>query len=68
VEATYVGHDLTRGTSVFAKATRAERTEDEETDSTVKELIHDTDVDLPQLDSWGQQREPGDGPATSRVA
>jgi single-strand DNA-binding protein len=68
VEATYVGHDLTRGTSVFVKAARAERIEDDETESTVKELIHDTEVDLPQLDSWGQQREPADGSSAARVA
>lgn len=68
VEASYVGHDLTRGTAVFVKASRPDRVEtDDETEHTVKELIHDTDVDLPQLDSFGVQRDAPDG-ATARVA
>jgi single-strand DNA-binding protein len=57
VEATYVGHDLSRGTAVFVKAVRPERAEpDDETEEAVKELIHEQAVDLPQLDSFGQQR------------
>ncbi len=56
VEATYVGHDLTRGTTVFVRAARAERVETEEDDQAVKELIHAATDDLPQLDSSGQQR------------
>jgi single-strand DNA-binding protein len=65
VEATYVGHDLSRGTAVFVKAARPERAEgDDETEHAVKELIHDNPVDLPQLDSFGQQR----GASPSRVA
>ncbi len=64
VEATYVGHDLTRGTAVFVKAARPERVESEEgTDSAVKELIHDPVGNLPQLDSFGERRDAG-----SRVA
>jgi single-strand DNA-binding protein len=65
VEASYVGHDLTRGTSVFARAARAERAEAEEDDQVVKELIHEAPADLPQLDSFGQQRP---DPSTTRVA
>jgi single-strand DNA-binding protein len=54
VEATSLGHDLARGTAVFVKAARPERVEgDDEVDTAVKELIHDTEVDLPQLDSFG---------------
>ena len=69
VEASYVGHDLTRGTTVFARAARAERAEAEEDEQVVKELIHDAPDDLPQLDSFGQQRpDPSTGPSTSRVA
>jgi single-strand DNA-binding protein len=65
VEATYVGHDLSRGTAVFVKAARPERAEaDDEAEHAVKELIHDNPVDLPQLDSFGQQR----GTSASRVA
>jgi single-strand DNA-binding protein len=69
VEASYVGHDLSRGTSVFVRAARPDRTEaEDEAESAVKELIHDTDLDLPQLDSFGQQRGPALDPTTSRVA
>ena len=69
VDASYVGHDLTRGTAVFVKATRADRVEaDDETDPAVKELIHDTGVDLPQLDGSGQRRAPSEGAEAARVA
>jgi single-strand DNA-binding protein len=69
VEATYLGHDLSRGTSVFVKAVRQDRVEvEDETDTTVKEIIHGGDVDLPQLDSSGQEREPSTGPPATRVA
>jgi single-strand DNA-binding protein len=69
VEATSVGHDLTRGTTVFVKAVRPERTETEDdADSALKELLHETPVELPQLDSFGQQRGSAADPASSRVA
>jgi single-strand DNA-binding protein len=59
VEASYVGHDLSRGTSVFVRATRPERAEtDDEVDSALKEIIHDTGFERPQLDSFGRQRGP----------
>jgi single-strand DNA-binding protein len=65
VEATYVGHDLNRGTSVFVKALRPDRAEGgDEAESAVKEIIHGGEVDLPQLDSFGEQRPP----STTRVA
>ncbi len=64
VEATYVGHDLSRGTAAFVKAVRPERGDGEEdTDQVMKELLHQTEVDLPQLDSLGQRRG-----STDRVA
>ena len=67
VEAVYVGHDLSRGTAAFVKSMRPERAEgDDETEHTVKELIHDTGVDLPQLDSFGELR-PSAG-SSSQVA
>ena len=57
VEATSVGHDLTRGTATFLRSTRTERYDtDEETDSTVKELLHEPPEELPQLDSNGSER------------
>jgi single-strand DNA-binding protein len=67
VEATYVGHDLNRGTAAFMKSARPERTDvDDETETTVKEMLHDNSVELPQLDSLGEtRRSPG---SASRVA
>lgn len=61
VEATCVGHDLSRGTAVFAKTSRPERVEtEEEADPVVKEIIHDTSFETPQLDSFGRRKdEPG---------
>ena len=60
VEATTVGHDLTRGTASFIKSVRPERVDtEEETNSVLKEVLHEQPDDLPQLDSLGRQREPG---------
>jgi single-strand DNA-binding protein len=61
VDAISVGHDLSRGTAVFAKATRPERVEtEEEVDPVVKEIIHDTSFETPQLDGFGRRKdEPG---------
>ncbi len=57
VEATYVGHDLSRGTAAFVRSTRPERTEvDDEAETTHRQLIHDNTGDLPQLDSLGRER------------
>jgi single-strand DNA-binding protein len=65
VEATCVGHDLSRGTAVFAKASRPERVEtEEETDPVVKEIIHDTSFETPQLDGFGRPK----GEAGTQVA
>jgi single-strand DNA-binding protein len=69
VEASHVGHDLSRGTTAFVKAARSERQEvEDETDSAVKELLHESGIDLPQLDSFGQQRSQATGDAATRVA
>jgi len=57
VEAGTVGHDLSRGTAVFVRAARSERSEGEdEGDAVAKELIHEGPGDLPQLDSLGRER------------
>src|SRR4051812_29177279 len=55
VDATYLGHDLTRGTSAFIKATRPERVAEaeDETDHVVKKMQHQPGADLPQLTSFG---------------
>jgi single-strand DNA-binding protein len=69
VEATYVGHDLTRGTTTFVKAARAEHTVDPDDEQVLKELIHTAPNDLPQLDSLGERRVDSDGDrSSSRVA
>ncbi len=55
VDATYVGHDLSRGTAAFVKSVRAERNDvEDESEAAAKELIHDTSVETPQLDSLGR--------------
>jgi single-strand DNA-binding protein len=61
VEATYVGHDLARGTATFLKAVRSERTDaEEDADQAVKELLHEQGTEMPQLTSFGEQRaQPG---------
>jgi single-strand DNA-binding protein len=52
VDATFVGHDLTRGTSSFVKAGRPAR-DPRETDE-VREMLHAYEPDGPQLDSAGE--------------
>ena len=56
VEATHVGHDLARGTTMFVRSAAAARPEDDETESVLKELIHDEPPALPQLDTEGRPR------------
>jgi single-strand DNA-binding protein len=69
VEASYVGHDLTRGTAAFVRALRPDRADgDDDGDTVVKELLHGEEVDLPQLDSLGQQRASSAGGPGSKVA
>jgi single-strand DNA-binding protein len=69
VDATYLGHDLSRGTAVFVKAVRPDRPEvEDETESAVKEIIHDGAFDLPQLDSSGQRRATEIETPAARVA
>jgi single-strand DNA-binding protein len=51
VDASFVGHDLSRGTSVFMKTSRPDRNEADE--SEIQEMIHRESDDLPALDSWG---------------
>ena len=52
VEATSVGHDLTRGTSAFLRSQRTERNE-ADLEREVNELIHGMPDDLVDLDSDG---------------
>lgn len=67
VEATFVGHDLTRGTSVFLRTSRPERA-DVDAHEELAEMIHRGDNDLTPVDSWGDPRpsgDPGQGSAQS---
>jgi len=58
VEASFIGHDLSRGTSTFAKAVRPERVDPQDLESEVKEMIHEMQEDMTPMDSWGETREP----------
>ena len=51
IDATFVGHDLTKGTSSFAKTARLVR-DPRETEA-VRELVHGYEADGPQLDAAG---------------
>ena len=57
VEASFVGHDLSKGTSQFLRVSRQERTNAPEDSEEVKQLVHGFDPDGPQLDSDGRPRE-----------
>jgi single-strand DNA-binding protein len=54
VDATFVGHDLNRGTSVFAKVARQASAESGAEES-IKEMIHGWDPVGPRLDTDGEQ-------------
>ena len=51
IDATFVGHDLTKGTSSFAKTARLAR--DPRENEAVRELVHGYEADGPQLDAAG---------------
>jgi single-strand DNA-binding protein len=57
VDATFVGHDLTKGTSEFTKTPRSERL-DPAQDESVKELVHGYSAGGPKVDSLGEGVEP----------
>ncbi|WP_460870267.1 single-stranded DNA-binding protein [Nocardioides pakistanensis] len=62
VEATFIGHDLCRGTSVFLRSQKRERPENDANDE-LSEIIHgDVDINV-RLDSWGNPVEPAVEPA-----
>jgi single-strand DNA-binding protein len=62
VEATLIGHDLCRGTSVFLRSSKPEKSESELQDE-IAEMIHHQPDDEPQVDSWGNPLEPESGSA-----
>ncbi|MGO4256665.1 single-stranded DNA-binding protein [Marmoricola sp. RAF53] len=57
VDATFVGHDLTKGTSFFTKAQRTAASDPGEAEA-LKEVIHSYDPVGPRLDDDGQQVAP----------
>jgi single-strand DNA-binding protein len=52
VEASFVGHDLARGTSTFTKSTRPERS-DGDVHSEIRDMIHRPIDETVRPDSWG---------------
>jgi single-strand DNA-binding protein len=61
VEASFVGHDLSRGTSTFERATRPERAESDVQDE-IAAMVHREPSDLTPVDTWGDPiRAEGDG-------
>ncbi len=57
IDATSVGHDLTRGTSSFSKTARAVTVEPREQEE-VREMVHAHEPGGPQLDSTGEPVSP----------
>jgi len=57
VDATFVGHDLNKGTSSFEKTARATPRDPGENE-VVREVLHAYEVDGPQLDSAGEPVTP----------
>jgi single-strand DNA-binding protein len=57
LDATFVGHDLTKGTSAFTKTAKA-ITRDPREDDAVREMLHAYEADGPQLDGAGDPVTP----------
>lgn len=62
IEASLVGHDLTRGTSLFSRTPRPEQRPESEVDAEAEALARQVPADLPaQVDSWGNALLPPEG-------
>lgn len=57
VDATFVGHDLNRGTATFEKSPRLQARDPREHEA-VREMVHAYDADGPQLDAAGDPVTP----------
>lgn len=57
VDASFVGHDLTKGTSSFLKTPRSAAGDPVEAEA-VREMVHGYDATGPQLNSSGEEVEP----------
>lgn len=71
VEASFIGHDLSRGTSTFVKGARPERVDQELADE-IAEMIQESAGEMAPVDSWGDPLradpvEPESGPPTPRA-
>lgn len=54
IEASLVGHDLSRGTSTFLRTPKPERVDTSEVDQEVESMLHEVESqDTPPFDSWG---------------
>jgi single-strand DNA-binding protein len=59
IEASLVGHDLTRGTSLFTRTPRPEQRSDSEVDAEAEAIARAVPEDLPErVDSWGNVVNP----------
>lgn len=54
VEASYMGHDMSRGVTTFAKAQRPE-TVDADLDQEVAAMVAETGAETPSMTSWGER-------------
>ena len=59
VEATFVGHDLTKGTSAFTRTPKQNQS-DARDDRALKEMIHGVDPVGPRLDADGDPAQPAE--------
>jgi len=57
IDATFVGHDLNKGTSSFLKTVRAAQVDPRESEE-VREMLHGYEPDGPQLDGAGEPVTP----------
>ncbi|HZJ04694.1 MAG TPA: single-stranded DNA-binding protein [Nocardioidaceae bacterium] len=64
VEASFVGHDLSRGTSVFLRSSRPERN-DVDMHEEIQEMVHRDSGDQTPMDTWGN---PKPSPSTEEPA
>lgn len=59
IEASLVGHDLTRGTSLFTRTPRPEQRPESEVDAEAEAIARQVPDDLPtQVDGWGNAVAP----------
>ena len=57
IEASYMGHDMSRGLTTFKKATRPEAV-DSDLDQEVAAMVAETASEAPAMGSWGPRSEP----------